>query len=212
MFIIVIKLDRFHKETPLYILVIYDNMIIMEKKKITRRLIIDTAHTLIQETQKSEISLSKIATSLHITHAAIYKHFENKKDLWIAVCADWFETYIINHIDINDDDYEDKQQWLHDYLWAFVNAKKAAYQTNRLMLDLNTRYVEKDPFILQEILKPCFIRIQQKMGYDDSNLYKPEVILSAFSTFTLPMFKDTWNQPDYDLRFEMTWDLIKFNV
>ncbi|PHK50104.1 TetR/AcrR family transcriptional regulator [Staphylococcus edaphicus] len=184
----------------------------MEKHKITRRLIINTAHTLIQETQKSEISLSKIASALNITHAAIYKHFKDKQDLWIAVCADWFQTYIINNIDIKDDAYDDNQLWLHDYIWAFVNAKKNAYQSNQLMFELNTYYVEKNPFILQKVLKPCFIRIQQKMNYDDSNLYKPEIILSAFSTFTLPMFKDTWSLPDYHLRFEMTWDLIKYNV
>lgn len=184
----------------------------MEKQKITRRLIIDTAHALIQQTQKSEISLSKIAATLNITHAAIYKHFENKQDLWISVCSDWFHSYIINNIEINDDAYEDKQLWLHDYIWKFVNAKKIAYQSNHIMFELNTYYVEKDPFILQEVLKPCLIRIQQQMGYDNNNLYKPEIIMSAFSTFMLPMFKDTWNLPDYELRFEMTWDLIKHNV
>ncbi|HDG8500488.1 TPA: TetR/AcrR family transcriptional regulator [Staphylococcus aureus] len=184
----------------------------MEKQKITQRLIIDTARKLIQETQKPEVSLSKIASSLQVTHAAIYKHFKNKKALWIAVCEDWFTESIIMNIDIDDTQYTDKQLWLHDYLWKFVNAKKSAYNNNPLMFKLNTYYVEKDPYILKEILTPCFIRIEEKMGYKSNDLYKSEAIFSVFSTFTLPMFKDTWNQPDYKLRFEILWDLIKHNV
>ncbi len=184
----------------------------MEKQKITKRLIIDTAHALIRETQQSEISLTKIASALQITHAAIYKHFKNKNELWTAVCTDWFNEHIINNIDIDDTQYADHQLWLHDYLWEFVNAKKYAYNHDPLMFKLNTYYVEKDPYVLREILNPCFKRIQNKMGYQPDNLYKPEAILSAFSTFTLPMFKDTWNQPDYELRFETIWDLIKSNV
>ena len=184
----------------------------MKKQKITQRLIIDTARKLIQETQKPEISLSKIASSLDITHAAIYKHFKNKKELWTAVCEDWFNESIIKNIGIDDNQYTDKQLWLHDYLWQFVNAKKEAYNSNPLMFELNTYYVEKDPYVLKEILNPCFIRVQNKMDYKTDPLYKVEAIFSVFSTFTLPMFKETWNQPDYKLRFETLWDLIKYNV
>lgn len=184
----------------------------MKKQKITQRLIIDTARALIEETQKPDISLSNIASSLDITHAAIYKHFNNKNDLWTAVCADWFNEYIIKKIEIDDNQYEDNQLWLHDYLWAFVNAKKDTYNHNPLMFELNTKYVEKDPYILREILEPCFVRIHNKMNYNTDDLYKSEAILSAFSTFTLPMFKDTWNQDDYQLRFETIWNLIKYSV
>lgn len=184
----------------------------MEKQKITKSLIITTAQTMIQETQQTEISLSKIAEALDVTHAAIYKHFDNKQALWTAVCKDWFMTHIIGRIDIDDAAYTDKTQWLHDYLWAFVNAKRETYQSNKVMFDLNTRYIDKDPFMLREVLTPCYVRIQQQMGYDVSHIEKAEVILSAFATFTLPMFKDTWHLPDYAHRFEMTFNLIKQSV
>lgn len=184
----------------------------MEKQKITKSLIITTAQTMIQETQQTEISISKIATALDVTHAAIYKHFENKQALWTAVCKDWFMSHIIQRIDINDAAYTNKIEWLHDYLWAFVNAKRDTYHSNKVMFELNTRYIDKDPFMLREVLTPCYIRIQQQMGYDEHHLERAEVILSAFSAFTLPMFKDTWDLPDYAHRFEMTFDLIKQSV
>lgn len=184
----------------------------MEKQKITKQLIVQTAQALIQDTQQAEISLSQIASVLNITHAAIYKHFDNKRALWTAVCKDWFLSHIIHQIDIDDMAYMDRTQWLHDYLWAFVNAKKNAYHSDPLMFALNTRYIEKDPLMLREVLKPCYIRIQQQMGYDAEDLYQPEMILSAFATFTLPMFKDTWDLPDYTQRFETLFNLIQKGV
>ncbi|WP_046838189.1 TetR/AcrR family transcriptional regulator, partial [Staphylococcus succinus] len=71
----------------------------MEKQKITKQLIVQTAQALIQDTQQAEISLSQIASVLNITHAAIYKHFDNKRALWTAVCKDWFLSHIIHQID-----------------------------------------------------------------------------------------------------------------
>ncbi|CCD34244.1 hypothetical protein BofuT4_uP104600.1 [Botrytis cinerea T4] len=39
-----------------------------------------------------------------------------------------------------------------------------------------------------------------------------EAILSAFAVFSLPSFKESWNSPDYQERFERIWSLIKQGV
>ncbi|MFC6653576.1 TetR/AcrR family transcriptional regulator [Paenibacillus rhizoplanae] len=49
--------------------------------KITQELIIETAETLIERTEKSEVTLSQIADELNITHAALYKHFKQTRTL-----------------------------------------------------------------------------------------------------------------------------------
>jgi len=46
------------------------------------------------------------------------------------------------------------------------------------------------------------------MGYDDVHHERAETILSAYSVFALPTFKDTWNDDDYAARFEALWHLI----
>lgn len=69
--------------------------------KITQELIIETAETLIERTEKSEVTLSQIADELNITHAALYKHFKNKQELWAAVAKGWFNRMISEQIRIN---------------------------------------------------------------------------------------------------------------
>jgi len=36
--------------------------------------------------------------------------------------------------------------------------------------------------------------------------------MSAFAVFTLPNFKELWNLPDYQKRFEAIWNLISFGI
>ncbi|WP_218835000.1 TetR/AcrR family transcriptional regulator [Paenibacillus sp. E222] len=91
----------------------------------TQQLIIETAEALIEGTGKSEVTLSQIADELNITHAALYKHFKNKQELWAAVAKDWFNRMISEQISINMAHLASPQEVLHDWLWAFVNAKNA---------------------------------------------------------------------------------------
>lgn len=47
------------------------------------------------------------------------------------------------------------------------------------------------------------------MGYADSNENKSEMILAAFAIFTMPSFSSTWNDNNYQDRFEIIWKLIE---
>jgi len=178
-------------------------------ERMTNTIIINTARRLIKETNTAEIPLSKIANELGVTHAAIYKHFKNKQALWEAVAADWFEQTIINNVQLTPNKYTNPQDELHDWLWAFVNAKKTAYNNDPQMFMLNTYYVDNNPLALHDVLISAYKVINRIMGYNDVNFEKAEAILSAFSVFTLPNFKETWNLPDYQSRFELLWQLIR---
>jgi len=50
------------------------------------------------------------------------------------------------------------------------------------------------------------------MAYHDKNLERAEAILSAFAVFSLPNFKESWNRPDYQDRFERIWGLIRKGI
>lgn len=177
--------------------------------KITPELIISTASQLISQTKKAEISLTQIADQLDVTHAAIYKHFKNKQALWEAVAAQWFQENIIAEVKIKNINAEDPKDELHEWLWQFVNAKKKVYHSDPQMFLLNTQYIDNNPAALNEVLIPAYQIIDQIMGYADPGYERAETLLAAFSTFTLPNFKDTWDQPDYQKRFEMLWQLVK---
>lgn len=186
-------------------------------EKINREKIVDVASRLIAETGRTDVSLSLIADALGITHGALYKHFENKQEIWEAVAAHWFQCNILDHVNqtcplsTENIDHPMKVQ-LHDWLWAFVNAKKAAYKTAPQMFSLNTRYIDSNPSALRRVLQPAYQMIDHLMGYEDPHFERAETILSAFSVFTLPNFKETWDWPDYQERFETMWQLVSSGV
>jgi AcrR family transcriptional regulator len=180
--------------------------------KITKELIIETAETLIERTEKSEVTLSQIADELNITHAALYKHFKNKQELWAAVSKSWFNRMISEQIKLDMNNLINTQDLLHDWLWAFANAKKRAYNENPQMFALNTQYVDSNPQVLRDVLWDSYQIIDGMMDYHDPNLERAEAILSAFAVFSLPSFKESWNLPDYEDRFECIWSLIKHGL
>jgi len=181
--------------------------------KISQQLIVETAARLIEKSGTIDISLTKIATTLGITHAALYKHFNSKQAIWEAVAFDWFEAHIIKRVQSEMNTPEaasiSREDQLHDWLWAFVNAKKEAYSTDEQMFILNTEYVDNNPLALRKVLTSAYCEIDRIMGYQDEQHERSETILSAFTIFTLPNFKDTWNWPDYQPRFEAMWALIR---
>jgi len=176
----------------------------------TKDRIIDTAEGLIMQTGDSEVTLNQIGAELGISHAALYKHFRNKQALWEAVASNWFNREIINKISPSTS--ESKKQQLHDWLWSFVNAKKAAFNTNPKMFALNTEYIDNNTQVLRKVLVSAYREIDSIMDYQDPKLEKSELILAVFSIFTLPNFRYTWNEDDYAGRFEMLWDLIKNGI
>lgn len=185
--------------------------------KITQRKIVDTASALIQEQGRIDISLNTIADALGITHGALYKHFDSKQAIWEAVAEQWFHTQIIDKVMqtvLSDGQAEqrDRVTVLHDWLWAFVNAKKTAYLANHEMFRLNTQYVDSNPLALERVLQPAYQQIDELMGYHDENYLRAETIMSAFAVFTLPNLSEAWSWPDYQDRFEATWRLIKAGV
>ncbi|AVK63554.1 TetR/AcrR family transcriptional regulator [Lactobacillus sp. CBA3606] len=175
-------------------------------KKVTNELIIQTAEQLLAT--DDDVTLAKISHDLNITHAALYKHFKNKDDLWTAVLKQWFSREIIAKITPPATATPAKVA-LKAWLWQLVNAKKTTYNTNPRMFALNTRYIDDRPAVLREVLQPAYLEINQIMGYEMAETAKAETILATLAVFMLPTFKETWNWPDYKDRFEALWALIE---
>lgn len=180
----------------------------MDKEKINRDKILQTIAVLIQRLKRSDITISQIATELGVTHAAIYKHFKNKQEVWEAVSTKWFDETVMAKVTTGALT-DTKIERLHLLLWSFINAKKKAYNQNAEMFMLNTQYVESNPYLLRKVLKSIYQKINQIIDYENDNFEHAELILSAFTIFTLPAFKSTWNDPDFESRFENMWLLVE---
>ncbi len=57
-----------------------------EEAQVTRTQLLDTAELVFREKGVSRTSLADIATAAGVTRGAIYWHFENKADLFVAMC------------------------------------------------------------------------------------------------------------------------------
>ncbi|GAP00339.1 TetR/AcrR family transcriptional regulator [Fructobacillus ficulneus] len=180
----------------------------MIKEKNTRESIIATAGDLILKLGKADISIPQIAKELGVSHAAIYKHFSNKQDLWESVAIEWFNTNILSELNKTNDSANPVEA-LHQLIWSFIDVKRNAYRENEQMFILNTQYIENNPIALRQVLKGLYIKINQILQLKDEQTAEAEAILSTFSLFTLPNFKETWFLPDFQQRFEDVWTLVE---
>lgn len=178
--------------------------------KTSREQIITIAEALIQENDTAEVSLTQLSQRLGITHGALYKHFQNKQDLWTAVSSAWFNREIIGKLQLPT--HGSRDQRLHDWLWAFVNAKKAAFNSDAKMFSLNTAYVDNNPAALHQVLTGAYHQMNRILGLPVEETDHAEMILATFAIFTLPNFKETWNDAAYQQRFEAIWQLIKVGI
>lgn len=177
--------------------------------KLSKQQIIKTTQALIAKNQSTNLSLSQIAKSLGITHAALYKHFKDKDDLWTAVSIDWFQKNILTQVVLDPTQVEPAEDLLYQLLLAFAKAKKKAATEDPLMFALNTNYIDDHPYLLNQVLTPIANRITQLLKLNDPTNQQAEAVLSAFAVFALPMFQPTWDQPDYQQRFDQIWQLIR---
>lgn len=180
-------------------------------EKITKDKIINIVQKLIIQNDKTDITLNEIANELHITHAALYKYFKNKQELWEAVNAKWLEENVLLKINV-DMSRTNRLELLHDWLKQFMDAKRAIYFENPKMFELSNMYIEHNPLALHNVLTLSYPSINEILGLDDPDFIQAENIMSAFAIFSLPDFACVWDEDFYDQRFENMWNLIKNGI
>lgn len=61
----------------------------MSTAGLDKTLILDTAETVIRKYGLKKANIIDVARTLHVSHAAIYRYFDSKTDLWNAVTERW---------------------------------------------------------------------------------------------------------------------------
>lgn len=169
--------------------------------KLNKNLILDVAETFIIDKGFEKTTLSDISKNLNVTHAALYKYYENKEDL--------FENLALRWLTISMDEIFEWQpvsspnQDLHEWLWLLTTTKKELYQSDPEMFFLYTRYIEQNTKLVNNHLNNLAIKVEQI----DSSKNGMAVIL-AFTFFHNPYFSERWNSDNYEEKFEEVWQLI----
>ncbi|AVK61240.1 TetR/AcrR family transcriptional regulator [Lactobacillus sp. CBA3605] len=175
-------------------------------RKVSDELILQTAEWLAE--RDSNVTLATIGQKLGVSHAALYRYFKNKDELWTAVMQRWFKREILEKITLAKS-YPMAKMALKDWLQQFSAYKKTLYTENSCLAQRNIQYIDNRIPSLQVVLQPAYAEINRLMDYPPGQYAKAEAILAVFTVFLLPDFKETWDYPDYKERFETFWQLIE---
>lgn len=174
-------------------------------KTINRTLILETAEHLIEQQGMKKSSLSQIAKELGVSHAALYKYFADKEDLWTSLAYGWLSEILVEVFHFNPSGYDSKMMILHDWLWSLTTNKKKAYDNNKKMFKLYTTYIDNNPVVLAKHIQELTEKASEILQYP--NNAELSAVLEAFAVFSAPSFSNTWDIHLQE-RFEAVWNIM----
>lgn len=174
--------------------------------KITKELILKTAQQLVEKQGMQKVTLAKVGQELGISHAALYKYFKNKQDLWTSLSLTWLDDILKDLFPFNTTAYTNKTDILHDWLWILTRQKMLAYQNDPIMFGIYTAYIDDNPKALEIHLNDLNNSLSNALKY--SNLKDLQTIMHAFATFSSPKYAKTWNDQT-QAHFEELWQIMK---
>lgn len=175
-------------------------------KTINREVILRVAEQLIEERGVEKTTLTQVAKHLGVSHAALYKYFKNKEDLWTTVATNWLNRVLISVFQFNPKGYTSKIDILHDWLWEITLCKKQAFDSNKRMFTLYTTYISENPVLEEKHIKELLEKMSSLLSYPEKD--ELLIILEIFAIFLAPAFAKTWGN-NLQVRFEMTWEFIQ---
>lgn len=179
-------------------------------KNLSRELILQTAHRMVVEYGMEKVNLSKVGSELGTTHAAIYKYFSGKEELWTELALSWLDHELAGLFPFNTDKYSSTKDIVHDWLWELSHSKYEAYMRETEMFKLYTAYIDGNPKVLVRHIGDLLGSLKAASGIED--VQQLQAILLAFSYFSAPAYADNWLRIDFGAEFESVWKLIEAGI
>lgn len=172
----------------------------------TKEKILQTAEELVLAHGVDHVTLTDIATALNMSHAALYKHFRNKDDIWTTLAMRWLDEVLVDVWEFVPRDTTAKT--VHDWLLTLSLAKKTAHDTQHDMFTLYTNYIEYNDAVLQEHLSHLRQSLRSKAPSVSEEM--GEGLLRATVWFHSPLFTTHWDDT-FTAKFETIWALLALN-
>ncbi|MBD2846381.1 TetR/AcrR family transcriptional regulator [Paenibacillus sp. IB182496] len=170
----------------------------------------ETAHRMVVEQGMEKVNLSKVGAKLGTTHAAIYKYFSGKEELWTELALSWLDHELARLFPFDTMHYTSKKDIVHDWLWVLSQSKYDAYVREPEMFKLYTAYIDRNPAVLARHINDLVASLKAASGIADGG--RLVAILMAFSYFSAPAYADNWLRMDFQAEFEAVWKLIEAGV
>lgn len=168
--------------------------------RLNKELILNTTEELILQYGFEQTTLSDIAKELSVSHAALYKYYRNKEELFEKLALRWLETSM--HAIFEWQPMNNAND-LHDWLWLMATTKKELHQSNPKMFFLYTQYIENNEQLVSNHINKLAIKSEQ---IDSSK--NGLAVITAFTFFHNPYFADRWYRLNYHIEFENLWTLF----
>ncbi|MGP7815707.1 TetR family transcriptional regulator [Niallia sp. 01092] len=179
-------------------------------KSLSRELILETAHRMVAEQGMEKVNLSKVANELGTTHAAIYKYFTGKEELWTALASSWLNHELAILFPFETENYSSTKEIVHDWLWSLSESKYQSYLHEPEMFKLYTTYIDGNPIVWARHIEDLVGSLKAASKIEDNGLL--HALLLAFSWFSAPAFAEKWLLIDIKREFEGVWKLIEAGI
>lgn len=170
----------------------------------------ETAHQMVVEQGMEKVNLSKVGSKLGTTHAAIYKYFSGKEELWTELALSWLDHELARLFPFDTDKYSSKREIVREWLWILSESKYDAYVREPEMFKLYTTYIDRNPAVIVRHIGDLLDSLKAASGIEDVG--RLQAILMAFSYFSAPAYADNWLHMDFKAGFEAVWKLIEAGI
>lgn len=167
--------------------------------------IFEVTEKLIEKNGMKKTTLLDIAKALGVTHAALYKYYKNKEDLFQKLALNWLDETSKDLLSWDPSGYDDKNQALHDWLLLLAKTKRGLYNGDQKMFILYTNYIENNSVLVGDHLQKLAKKMDQILDENGEGT----ALLVAFSYFHNPYFASRWNQENFFELFESVFCLMK---
>lgn len=178
-------------------------------KNITKEDILISAAKLVEQKGMKQVTLSDVGNNLGISHAALYKHFNNKQDLWTSLALKWLDGILQNLFPFKTTSKANKSEIAHAWLWTLAQDKMIANHDDPKMFELYTNYIDNNAEVLGQHMDDLTNSLQLALSTTDTQ--HVTALIQAFIVFSAPSFSNTWNE-DTKKNFESIWELIEPGV
>ncbi|MFC4653083.1 TetR/AcrR family transcriptional regulator [Lactococcus nasutitermitis] len=172
----------------------------------TKEKILQVAEKLVMVNGFGNVTLSEIAQNVGISAAALYKHFKNKEELWLALAKNYTDKISAKLFPFEVADGATQAQIVHDWLWALCEGKFLALQTEPEMFALYTEFLEDKTVANQEHSRELMASFAQATGIE--NRKEIRTLFDIFAKVMNPYFVAEWDE-DYQEKFERIWMVVK---
>lgn len=178
-------------------------------------IILDATEKVIQRFGSDKANISDVAKSLKVTHATIYRYFDNKLALWNAVTQRWLERiFEPMELILNTDMLPEKKLYL--WLKELSQSKRQSAFNDPEMFSVYTALAADSGEVLKEHvdylinqLEKIILEGKEKGIFDIDDSYQTaKSIFLSMSRFHHPTFLSEWYSSDVDQNFESIYILI----